>query len=182
MSKKQRQPKIQDFLKAGIQSSTLRQPPEPQPPEFNFGSYGATVEASVVQLLRTGQSVMVYDLETLHLLREFNREHDLSKVEERLTAVKLNQVYIDFEDKFYTVEDVKHLIDQNKALTLSLQASEYNALSQRDMKDQARRERDVVATKLQHYRKALDIGIEHNLSCAAVKQGIENFTKSSEKQ
>jgi hypothetical protein len=170
MNKKQRPPRIQDFLKAGIQSSTLRQPPEPQLREFNFSYHGATtVDASLKHVLSTGQSVMVYDLETLHLLQE------------RLTAVKLNQVYIDFEDKFYTVDDVKHLIAQNKALMLTLETSEYNALSQRDMKDRARRERDIVTTKLEHYRKALDIGIEYNLSCASVKQGIENFTKSSEK-
>lgn len=176
MNKKQRPPRIQDFLKAGIQSSTLRQPPEPQLREFNFSSYGATtIDASLKHVLSTGQSVMVYDLETLHLLQDF------SKVEERLTAVKLNQVYIDFEDKFYTVDDVKHLIAQNKALMLTLETSEYNALSQRDMKDRARRERDIVTTKLEHYRKALDIGIEYNLSCAAVKQGIENFTKTLEK-
>lgn len=198
MTKKQRPPRIGDFLKAGIQSPTLRQVPDFRLPEpIRYNSSGATtilgmnaslaVEDAFEKMVICGKSVLVADPAAANLLRLLSTEniYNYMDVEEKVTAVKLNQVYIDHENKYFTEDDVKTLLAQNTSLKLLLEAEKGNSSEQRYMKDLARKQRDRVTKQLSEvtqilkfYKKGLDIGIEQDLECSSVKKGIEGFMKS----
>jgi len=203
MAKKQRPPRIGDFLKAGIQSPTLRQVPDfrlPDPIRYNSSeattilgmNASLAVEDAFEKMVIQGKSVLVYDPEAYSMLQSLQKDYlntlDQINAEEKVTAVKLNQVYIDHENKYFTEDDVKTLLVQNKSLKLLLEIEKGNSSEQRYMKDLARKQRDKVTKQLsevtqilEFYKKGLDIGIEQDLECTSVKKGIEGFMKSLEK-
>jgi len=200
MPKKQRPPRIGDFLKAGIQSPTLRQVPEfrlPEPIRYNPLEAmrlrgipaSSVIEDDFEKMVIQGKSVLVADLTAIPLKIYTNEDiYDFMNLEEKVTAVKLNQVYIDHENKYFTEDDVKTLLAENKALKLLLEAEKGNSASQRDMKDLARKQRDKVTKQLSevtqildYYKKGIDVGIKFNTSCISVKEGIENYIKSQER-
>lgn len=103
MAKKNKPPRIGDFLKAGIQSSTLRQVPEFRLPEpIRYNSSGATtilgrnaslaVEDAFEKMVIQGKSVLVYDPEAANILRNIEDPDylvtDFNDIEES-TCIKL---------------------------------------------------------------------------------------------
>lgn len=203
MAKKNKPPRIGDFLKAGIQSPTLRQVPYFRLPEpIRYNSSGATtilginaslaVEDAFEKMVIRGKSVLVYDPEAANILRSIEDPVypviDFNPTEEKVAGVKLNQVYIDHENKYFTEDDVKTLLAQNKSLKLLLEVEKGNSSLQQRAKDIACKQRDTATKQLsevtqilEFYKKGLDIGIEQDLECSSVKKGIEGFMKSLEK-
>jgi hypothetical protein len=188
MAKKQRPPRIGDFLKAGIQSPTLRQVPDFRLPEpIRYNSSEATtirgmnaslaVEDAFEKMVIRGKSVLVADPNVVNILRSIEDPDylvtDFNTTEEKMAGVET---------------DIERLLAENKALKLLLEAEKGNSSEQRYMKDLARKQRDKVTKQLsevtqilEFYKKGLDIGIEQDLECTSVKKGIEGFMKSLEK-